>query len=71
MKLLLLARLGGFIGSATRYATGIALLRATVVGFPFATLTVNISGFATLLNVTLSVVLCLLAIWVGSTARLR
>lgn len=121
MKLLLLAGLGGFIGSASRYALGWALLhRSTLLTFPLATLLVNVTGsfligllatsgvtrnwlsddirvflmigilggFTTFssfsydtlylwresgvaraaLNVTLNVVLCLLAVWLGDAA---
>ena len=45
MKLLLLAGLGGFIGSAGRYGVGLALLRrSTLLSFPLATLLVNVTG---------------------------
>jgi CrcB protein len=37
--------LGGFIGSASRYALGLALLhRSTLITFPLATLLVNFTG---------------------------
>jgi fluoride exporter len=121
VKLLLLAGLGGFIGSAARYALGLALLhRPTLLTFPLATLLVNVTGsfligllagsgatrswlvddvrvfllvgilggFTTFssfsydtldlwresgaaraaLNVTLNVVLCLFAVWLGDAA---
>ena len=45
MKLLLLAGVGGFIGSAARYAIGAALLRrSAVAAVPLATLYVNVIG---------------------------
>jgi CrcB protein len=45
VKPLLLAGLGGFIGSAARYAIGLALLhRSTLHAFPLATLLVNVTG---------------------------
>jgi fluoride exporter len=45
MQKLLLAGLGGFIGSAARYSIAVALLRASAtVTFPLATLLVNVVG---------------------------
>jgi fluoride exporter len=45
MQKLLLAGLGGFIGSAARYSIGIALVRASAaLTFPLATLLVNVLG---------------------------
>ena len=45
MKYFMLAGVGGFIGSATRYAIGAALLRRSVaIGFPLATLLINVAG---------------------------
>jgi fluoride exporter len=45
MQKLLLAGLGGFIGSAARYSIGIALLRTSAaLTFPVATLLVNVLG---------------------------
>lgn len=45
MKHVLLAGIGGFIGSAARYAVGVALhSRSIVVWFPLATLSVNVVG---------------------------
>lgn len=45
MQNLLLAGLGGFIGSAARYGIGAALLRSSAaLSFPLATLLVNITG---------------------------
>ena len=42
---LLLAGLGGFLGSAARYSVGVALARsASAVVFPVATLVVNVVG---------------------------
>lgn len=45
MRPLLLAGLGGFIGSAARYSIGVALVRASnALTFPLATLLVNVTG---------------------------
>lgn len=45
MQKLLLAGLGGFIGSAARYGIGVMMLRASAaVTFPLATLLVNVTG---------------------------
>ena len=45
MQKLLLAGLGGFIGSAARYSIGIALVRTSAaLTFPLATLLVNVLG---------------------------
>ena len=45
MQKLLLAGLGGFIGSAARYSIGMLVTRATVsLTFPLATLLVNVTG---------------------------
>ena len=45
MRGLLLAGLGGFIGSAARYTVGLALLRPTItLTFPLAVLVVNVVG---------------------------
>ena len=45
MQKLLLAGLGGFIGSAARYGIGILVSRpSAVVSFPLATLLVNVTG---------------------------
>jgi fluoride exporter len=45
MQRLLLAGLGGFIGSAARYSIGMALLKTSaMISFPLATLLVNVTG---------------------------
>jgi fluoride exporter len=45
MQKLLLAGLGGFIGSAARYSVGVALIRTSAaLAFPLATLLVNVLG---------------------------
>jgi CrcB protein len=45
MQKILLAGLGGFLGSAARYAIGVGLTRASAaVAFPIATLLVNVVG---------------------------
>jgi CrcB protein len=44
MKLLLLASGGGAIGAGTRYLIGRAFMHAGFIEFPWATLTINVSG---------------------------
>jgi CrcB protein len=45
MQKLLLAGLGGFVGSAARYSIGVLLARTTAaLTFPIATLLVNVTG---------------------------
>jgi fluoride exporter len=45
MQKVLLAGLGGFIGSAARYSIGVALIKASAtLSFPLATLLVNVVG---------------------------
>lgn len=45
MQKILLAGMGGFLGSAARYAAGVGLTRASaVLAFPIATLLVNVLG---------------------------
>jgi fluoride exporter len=44
MKLLLLASGGGAIGAGIRYAVNRAFLNAGLIEFPWATLTINVTG---------------------------
>jgi CrcB protein len=44
MATLLQVGLGGALGAVARYLTGIAAMRLTGPGFPWATLTVNVAG---------------------------
>lgn len=46
MRLLLLAGLGGALGSAARYGIGVLIVRLTGPGYPWSTLLVNIVGCA-------------------------
>ena len=44
MRALIAVALGGALGSVLRYAVGAALLRPGLIGFPWGTLAVNVSG---------------------------
>lgn len=64
-KLILLAGLGGFIGSALRYIIFIWFQSRTYSSFPYATLTVNIIG-----SFALGVILGLFLAKTGTTENL-
>ena len=44
MRLLILATIGGAIGSGARHLVNVGMTRALGLGFPWATLTVNVIG---------------------------